>query len=118
MPNGAARVADRPVSRPIDEVRVANAGAEPAPRSATATTGNSRPFAACTVITRTPSWPSACTGGHALALVPAGAASAASEESREVAAVVLLVLARQAHQLAHVRHPPRRRRCIASSARS
>ena len=33
----------------------------PRPRSATATTGNSRPLAAWTVITRTPSWPSTRT---------------------------------------------------------
>ena len=64
------------------------------PGPGTATTGNSSPLAAWIVITRTPSWPSARDGGHALALVALGAlASAASEEAGEVAALVALELA-------------------------
>ena len=43
---------------------------------------------------------------HALALVAAGALGGEGEEAGEIAALVALVLARQAHQLAHVRHPP------------
>ena len=45
----------------------------PRPRSGTATTANSSPLAAWTVMTRTPSWPSAAHGGHPLPLVRLGA---------------------------------------------
>ena len=44
--------------------------------------------------------------GHALALVALGALGGEGEEAGQVAALARLVVARQPHQLAHVRHPP------------
>ena len=56
--------------------------------------------------------------GDALALVALGELLRRGEEAAQVAALVLLELAREPHQLAHVRHPPAAPRARASRCRS
>ena len=73
------------------------------PRSATATTSNSSPLAPCTVITRTPAWPSARVAASASRSRLVARDVEVLEEAAEVRSLAGLELARQPHQLAHVR---------------
>ena len=82
----------------------------PRPRSATHTTSNSSPLARWIVISRTASSASPSTGASLSRASPdaesaAGAAGHELEEPPQVGPVRRLVLAREPHQLAHVREP-------------
>ena len=76
------------------------------PRSATHTTGNSRPLARWIVISRTASSVLGLQRRLALALGDQVALGHEVDEAAQVAALLGLELARHPHQLAHVGHPP------------
>ena len=104
------RRAGRGAGRAVAVGRPSSSGGPPPgpwrPRSATQTTGNSRPLARWIVISRTASRPS-----HSSAASPSRAPGevlrdGVGEEAAQVAALGALVLARQPHQLAQVREPP------------
>ena len=109
--------ASRSPTLPSSEIRSAPSSSRPSlPRSARQTTGNSRPFARWTVISRTASSASRLERRLALAGLDHVALGDAVDEAAQVAALVGLVLARQAHQLADVGHPPRARRAARADA--